>query len=85
VKGVVSIPISSATINYFLTIHIQRADIVHPWAAGSFPWGLHGGNGMSRRNELSCGLVLLSAFANIVGGAFGIGVPLAMIIIWVCS
>jgi len=40
---------------------------------------------MSRRNELRRGLGLLSAFANIVGGAFGIGVPLAMIIIWVCS
>jgi hypothetical protein len=28
---------------------------------------------------------LLSAFASMIGGAIGIGLPLALLIIWVCS
>ena len=61
-RAAFSISRSYATINHFLTIHIQRADIVHPWAAGGFPWGLHGGNGMSRRQRVEAR----------VGFAFGI-------------
>jgi hypothetical protein len=28
---------------------------------------------------------LLSAFALMIGGAFGTGLPIALLIIWVCS
>jgi hypothetical protein len=28
---------------------------------------------------------LLSAFALMIGGAFGVGLPMALVIIWVCS
>jgi hypothetical protein len=28
---------------------------------------------------------LLSAFALIIGGALGIGFPMALVIIWICS
>jgi hypothetical protein len=28
---------------------------------------------------------LLSAFALMVGGALGVGLPMALVIIWVCS
>jgi hypothetical protein len=28
---------------------------------------------------------LLSAFASMIGGALGVGLPIALVIIWVCS
>jgi hypothetical protein len=35
--------------------------------------------------ELRYGENLLAAFASIVGSAIGIGFPLALLIIWLCS
>jgi len=35
--------------------------------------------------ELQAGASLLSAFAAMIGGAVGVGLPMALIIIWVCS
>lgn len=35
--------------------------------------------------ELQAGANLLSAFALMIGSAFGIGLPMALVIIWVCS
>ncbi len=39
---------------------------------------------MSRR-EVQLEPNLLSAFAMMIGGALGVGVPLALLIIWICS
>jgi hypothetical protein len=39
---------------------------------------------MSRR-EAQAEDNLLSAFALTIGGAFGIGLPMALVIIWLCS
>jgi len=57
--------------------------IVHHWATGDArgaPWS----NGMSGR-EVQADVNVLSAFALMIGGALGIGLPLTLIIIWVCS
>jgi hypothetical protein len=35
--------------------------------------------------ELDTRANLLSAFASVIGGALGIGLPMALLIIWVCS
>ena len=57
--------------------------IVHHWARGNArgaPWS----NGMSGR-EVQADVNVLSAFALMIGGALGIGLPITLIIIWVCS
>ncbi len=41
-------------------------------------------NGMSRR-ELDADGNLLSAFALMIVGALGIGLPVALLIIWICA
>lgn len=41
-------------------------------------------NGMSRR-ELHADGNLLSAFALMIAGALGIGLPMALLIIWICA
>jgi hypothetical protein len=35
--------------------------------------------------ELRYGENLFAAFASMIGGTIGIGVPLALLIIWLCS
>lgn len=61
----------------------SRFLIVHPWATGNSRGGSWS-NGMTGR-ELRYEGNLLSAFASMIGGAIGIGVPLALLIIWLCS
>jgi hypothetical protein len=61
----------------------SRFLIVHPWATGNSRGGSWS-NGMTGR-ELRYGENLLAASASIVGGAIGIGVPLTLLIIWLCS
>jgi hypothetical protein len=39
---------------------------------------------MSRR-EVQAEANLLSAFALMIGGALGAGLPMALVIIWICS
>ena len=57
--------------------------IVHPWATGDSRGGSWR-DGMTER-ELRFEGNLLSAFASMIGGAIGVGVPLALLIIWLCS
>jgi hypothetical protein len=57
--------------------------IVHPWATGITRGGFWS-NDMSGR-ELRAEGNLLSDFALMIGGAIGIGLPLALMIIWLCS
>jgi hypothetical protein len=37
------------------------------------------------RREVQTEVNFLSAFALMIGGALGFGVPMALLIIWVCS
>jgi hypothetical protein len=46
--------------------------------------GARWSNGMSKR-AVQADDNLLSAFALMVGGALGVGLPMALVIIWVCS
>ena len=48
------------------------------------PVGAQWSHGMLVR-ELEAGVNLLSAFALMIGGALGVGLPMALVIIWVCS
>jgi hypothetical protein len=58
--------------------------IVLPWAAGDVPVGGLWSNGMSGR-EAQAEANLLIAFALMIGGALGVALPMALVIIWVCS
>lgn len=85
-------------INFFLTIRMQlscfgRAPafltrfvffIVHPFGRRAVLVGARWSNGMSRR-KVQADNNLLSAFASIIGGALGVGLPMAVVIIWACS
>jgi hypothetical protein len=51
---------------------------------GASSSGAQWSNVMSSR-ELRAEDNLLSAFALMIGGALGVGVPVALIIIWLCS
>lgn len=57
--------------------------IVHPWATGITRGGSWS-NSMSGRELRSEGN-LLSGFASMIGGAIGIGIPLALLLIWLCA
>ena len=46
--------------------------------------GARWSDGMSRR-EVQADENLLAAFALTIGGALGAGLPMALLIIWVCS
>lgn len=46
--------------------------------------GARWSGGMSGR-EIQADDNLLSAFASMIGGALGVGLPMALLIIWVCS
>jgi hypothetical protein len=48
------------------------------------PVGARRSNAMSRR-EVQAETNLLSAFALMIGGALAAGLPIALLIIWVCS
>jgi hypothetical protein len=48
------------------------------------PVGARWSNGMYER-EMLCEANLLSAFALMIGGALGTGLPMALLIIWLCS
>jgi hypothetical protein len=48
------------------------------------PVGAQWSNGMSPY-ELQSAENLVSAFALTIGGAFVIGLPMALVIIWICS
>jgi hypothetical protein len=48
------------------------------------PVGARWSNGMVER-EVQADANLLSAFALMIGGAFSIGFPITLVIIWVCS
>jgi hypothetical protein len=54
------------------------------WATGAHPVGARWSNGMSGR-EVQAEANLLSAFGLIIGGALGIGLPMTLVIIWICS
>jgi hypothetical protein len=58
--------------------------LVIPWAAGDVRFRGSTENGMSRR-ELDADGNLLSAFALMIVGALGIGLPVALLIIWICA
>ena len=58
--------------------------IVHPLGDGRCSWGLDGVTVMTKR-ELQVEDNLLSAFAITIGGALGVGLPMALVIIWLCS
>jgi hypothetical protein len=47
-------------------------------------WGLDGVTVMSGR-ELQLGVSLLLDVVVILGGALGLGTPMALVIIWLCS
>jgi len=51
----------------------ERSRIVYPWS-----------NGMSV-HEARGGTNLLSALALIIAGGLGAGIPMALVIIWVCA
>jgi hypothetical protein len=51
---------------------------------GLMPVGARWSNGMSRR-EVQAEENLLSAFVLMIGGALGVGLPMALVIIWICS
>ena len=51
---------------------------------GLMPVGARWSDGMSRR-EVQADENLLAAFALTIGGALGAGLPMALLIIWVCS
>lgn len=48
------------------------------------PVGARWSNGMSTR-EMQADANLLSAFAMMIVGALGAGLPMALVIIWLCS
>ena len=48
------------------------------------PVGARRSNGMSGR-EIQAEANLLSAFTLMIVGAFGAGLPMALVIIWACS
>jgi hypothetical protein len=48
------------------------------------PVGARWSDGMSRR-EVQAEANLLSALAFMIGGAVGAGLPIALLIIWICS
>ena len=58
--------------------------IVHPLGDGRTPVGARWSNGMSVR-EMQSEANLLSAFALVIVGALGAGLPIALAIIWICS
>jgi hypothetical protein len=57
--------------------------IVHPWATGDTRGGSWS-NGMSGR-ELRFEGNLVFAFASMIGSTIGVSVPMALLIIWLCS
>jgi hypothetical protein len=61
-------------VNFFLTMHIHLA-----LGAGA-RWS----NGMSG-HEVQADANLLSAFMLMIGGALGAALPMAIVIIWICS
>jgi hypothetical protein len=62
----------------------ERSGIVYPWAAGECPWGLDGATACLVR-EMQADANLLLAFAMMIVGALGAGLPIALVIIWLCS
>jgi hypothetical protein len=72
-------------INLLLTIRAEPAldSFSLPCAAGAAR-GQSMEQVMSGR-QLQAGADLLSAFAIMIGGAFGVGLSMALVIIWVCS
>jgi hypothetical protein len=50
----------------------------------AMPVGARWSNGMSGR-QMQAEPNLLSAFAMMIGGALGVGLPMALLIIWLCS
>jgi hypothetical protein len=74
---------ASASICHYLLVRTLALLIVHPWATGDARGGSWS-NGMSGR-ELRAEDNLLSAFALMIGGAFGVGLPMTLLIIWLCS
>jgi hypothetical protein len=63
-------------------MHLQGA-----WTAAvrSFSDGFARGSNSMSWQELRAGIGLLLAFALIIGGSLGIGLPLALVIIWLFS
>jgi hypothetical protein len=51
---------------------------------GQRPWGLDGATAMVGR-DVQADANLLSAFALMIGGALGLGLPMTLVIIWICS
>ena len=58
--------------------------ILYFFGQPAMPVGPRRSHGMSVR-ELQAGANLLSAFALMIGGALGVGFPMTLVIIWVCS
>jgi hypothetical protein len=50
----------------------------------AMPVGAQWSNGMSRR-EVQADANLVSAVGLIIGGTLGIGLPVTLVIIWICS
>jgi hypothetical protein len=48
------------------------------------PEAAQGSNDMVGR-EVPADANLISAFAMIIGGALGIGLPMTLVIVWICS
>jgi hypothetical protein len=58
--------------------------IVLSLGGGRMPVGARWSNGMSVR-EMQADANLLSAFAMMIVGALGGGLPMALVIIWLCA
>jgi hypothetical protein len=66
--------------------NLPDGDFLDPLFLGQWamPVGAQWSHGMSVR-ELQAGANLLSAFALMIGGALGVGLPMTLVIIWVSS
>jgi hypothetical protein len=74
-------------INHSLTMCLQAQNHLGSFILGrraNARGGLDGANGMSGR-EMQADANLLSAIAMMIVGALGAGLPMALVIIWLCA
>jgi hypothetical protein len=74
-------------INHSLTMCLQARNDLGSFILGrraNARGGLDGANGMSGR-EIQADTNLLSAIAMMIVGALGAGLPIALVIIWLCA
>jgi hypothetical protein len=83
-KGSPSDGSGKTTLEIITTSNGSFPELVGRWGRRAMPVGAQWSHGMSVP-ELRAGVNLLSAFALTIGGALGVGLPMTLVIIWVCS